>query len=166
MEKVLNEYMGNSDMTDSFVTQMFNDDITPTASAKDLKQWMSNPEEYQKELENLAIYYYITNSSVFQLYDLAEVLPTLNYKMIVEDSDDNYEANKTSIKKALKKAKHKQLTRDLITQTIASGTLCGMWIGGKKNPYLFVFNDLEYVFPAYIKNGEWVLWLDYLGLTK
>ena len=33
-------------------------------------------------------------------------------------------------------------------------------LGSKASPYLFVFNDLEYVFPAYIKNGEWVLWFD------
>ena len=166
MGKTLNEYMGNTNITDSFTTQMFNEGITSTVNVKDLKQWLSNPEEHQKELENLAMYYYITNSSVFQLYDLAEVLPTLNYKTLVEDKDADYEANRTSIKKALKKTKHKQLTRDLITQTIASGTLCGMWIGGKKNPYLFVFNDLEYVFPAYIKNGEWVLWLDLSWLDK
>lgn len=166
MEKVLNEYVGNSNITDSFVTQMFSEGITPTVNIKDLKQWLSSPEEYQKELENLATYYYITNSSVFQLYDLAEVLPTLNYKTLVEDKDNDYEANKILIKKVLKKTKHKQLTRDLVTQTIASGTLCGMWIGGKKNPYLFVFNDLEYVFPAYIKNGEWVLWLDLSWFDK
>lgn len=166
MEKALNEYMGNSDITDSFITQMFSDGITPTINAKDLKQWLSSPEEYQKELENLATYYYITNSSVFQLYDLAEVLPSLSYKIITEEKDNNYETNKALIKKSLKKVKHKQLTRDLITQTIASGTLCGMWIGGKKNPYLFVFNDLNYVFPAYIKNGEWVLWLDLSWFDK
>lgn len=166
MEKALNEYMQNSDVTDSFITQIFNEGISPTVDIKNLKNWLANPEEHQQELENLATYYYITNSSVFQLYDLAEVLPTLNYKTVVDEKDNDYESNKITIKKALKKVKHKQLTRDLITQTIASGTLCGMWIGGKKNPYLFVFNDLEYVFPAYIKNGEWVLWLDLSWFDK
>lgn len=166
MEKALNEYMKNSDVTDSFITQIFNEGITPTVDIKNLKNWLASPEEHQQELENLATYYYITNSSVFQLYDLAEVLPTLNYKTVVEEKDNDYESNKMAIKKVLKKVKHKQLTRDLITQTIASGTLCGMWIGGKKNPYLFVFNDLEYVFPAYIKNGEWVLWLDLSWFDK
>lgn len=166
MEKALNEYMKNSEITDSFVTQIFNEGISPTVDIKNLKNWLANPEENQQELENLATYYYITNSSVFQLYDLAEVLPTLNYKTIVDEKDSDYDANNIAIKKVLKKVKHKQLTRDLITQTIASGTLCGMWIGGKKNPYLFVFNDLEYVFPAYIKNGEWVLWLDLSWLDK
>lgn len=169
MEKVVNEYAGNTDVAEGFITQIFNDGITPTVDAKDLKKWLSNPDEFQGELESLATYYYITNSSVFQLYDMAEVLPTLNYKITTEDKNDDYDTNQKLIKKTLKQTKHKQLTRDLITQTVASGTLCGMWIGGKKNPYLFVFNDLEYVFPAYIKNNEWVLWLDlswFNGMTE
>ena len=88
------------------------------------------------------------------------MLPSLKYKITVETKDDKFPDNQAELKKIFKKVKHKQLTRDLITQTIAAGTLCGMWVGNKRNPYLFVFNDLEYVFPAYIKNGEWVLWLD------
>ena len=169
IQKSLNEYMGNNNFADSFTTPIFNDGIMPTVKAEDLQKWMSNPEEYKKELEDLAAYYYITNSSIFQLYDLAEVLPTLNYKIDNDGVDNQPEESIPLIKKTMKKAKHKQLTRDIITQTIASGTLCGMWIGGKKNPYLFVFNELEYVFPAYIKNGEWVLWLDlswFDGMTE
>lgn len=166
IQLALNAYMNANGGADGFTTQRFNDGITKTVDIKQLKEWLANPEEYQKELENLATYYYITNSSVFQLYDLAEVLPTLNYKIIVEEKNDKYEDNKLEIKKLLKKTKHKQLTRDLITQTVASGTLCGIWVGNKKKPYLFVFNDLEYVFPAYIKDGEWVLWLDLSWFDK
>lgn len=160
IEKSLNEYMGSSNFADSFTTPIFNDGIMPTVKSEDLQSWLSNPEEFKSELEDLATYYYITNSSIFQLYDLAEVLPSLNYKIDNYGVNNNPEKNNLLIKNTMRKAKHKQLTRDIITQTIASGTLCGMWIGGKKNPYLFVFNELEYVFPAYIKNGEWVLWLD------
>lgn len=160
VQKAFNEYMQNTEITEGFIAQIFNDGIIKTVDLKDVKDWLSNPEEYQKELERLATYYYISNSSVFQLYDLAEVLPTLNYKITAEEMDKSYKDNKILIKKLMKKVKHKQLSRDLITQTIATGTLCGIWVGKKTNPYFFVFNDLEYVFPAYIKNGEWVLWLD------
>lgn len=160
VQKVLNEYMQKNELAEGFTTKIFSDGINQTVDSKEVKKWLSSPEEYQKEIEGLAAYYYITNPSVFQLYDLAEILPTLNYKILTEEIDTTYEQNKNAIKKLMKKVKHKQLTRDLITQTIAAGTLCGIWVGKKNNPYFFVFNDLEYVFPAYIKNGEWVLWLD------
>ena len=68
---------------------------------------------------------------MFQLYDLAEVLPTLNYKIISEDieSEDIHTKNTSLIKRAMKKTKHKQLSRDILTQTITAGTLCGIWVG-------------------------------------
>lgn len=167
IQLALNAHMSNTEFISGFTTQIFNDGMTKGIDAKELQEWLSNPEEYQKELENLAVYYYITNSSVFQLYDMAETLPTLNYKITVEEKNDKYEENKLEIKKLMKRVKHKQLTRDLITQTIAAGTLCGIWVGNKKKPHLFVFNDLEYVFPAYIGNdGEWVLWLDLSWFDK
>lgn len=161
MEKITNAYIeNNNELTGSFQTGMFSDGILKTVDEKQLQQWFANPEEFQQELENLSLYYYISNSSVFQLYDLATILPNLNYKITVEQKDNLYEDNKLGIKMVLKKVKHKQLTRDLTSQTIAAGTLCGLWVGNKKNPYLYVFNDLEYVFPAYIQQGKWVIWVD------
>lgn len=160
IKKAVNEYVVEHSISEGFVSDIFSDGISSSIDVKDVKEWLGSPEEYQQELENLATYYYITNASVFQLYDMAEVLPTLNYKVSIEDIQGDYEGNVINIKRMLRKVKHRQLTRDLITQTIASGTLCGMWVGKKNNPYFFVFNDLEYVFPAYIKNNEWVLWLD------
>lgn len=161
MEKVINAYVeNNSGYAESFHTNLFSDGIVKTIDEKQLQEWFANPEEYQKELENLSLYYYISNSSVFQLYDLATILPNLNYKITNEEKDDSYEENKLNIKKVLKKVKHKQLTRDLVSQTVAAGTLCGLWVGNKRNPYLYVFNDLEYVFPAYMQQGKWVNWVD------
>lgn len=161
MEKSVNAYLeANNGFIGSFDTNLFSDGITKTIDENKLQEWFANPENFQNELEKLSVYYYIANSSVFQLYDLAVILPTLNYKITVEDKDDDYEDNKSKAKLSLKRVRHKQLTRDLISQTITSGTLCGLWVGTKRKPYLYVFDDLEYVFPAYRQNGEWVIWVD------
>ena len=156
----INEYIQSDEFSDSFVAEIFDNDILRGVDSQKVKDWLSSPEEYQQELEHLSLYYYITNSAIFQLYDMAEVLPTLKYRIRTIEKDEKYEDNNLLIKRLLKKVKHKQLTRDLITQTAVSGTTCGIWVGNKKNPYLFIFNDLEYVFPAYIKDGDWALWLD------
>ena len=60
------------------------------------------------------------------------------------------------INKALHKIKHKRLTRDLLKQTAASGTLVGIWLGDKNNIYPYVFDDVRMAFPAYRKmvNGN------------
>lgn len=161
--KLLNEYVeNNSSDIEGFLTDRFSDGVYKTVSEETVKNWLSSPDQYQKELENLSIYYYLSNPGIFQLYDLAVVLPNLNYKLNSFDLDetDDYLENKKLCKKSLKLVKHKQLTRDLISQTTSAGTLCGLWVGTRSKPYLYVFNDLEYVFPAYRKNGEWAVWLD------
>jgi hypothetical protein len=38
--------------------------------------------------------------------------------------------------------------------------MCAIWVGAKKKPFLYVFDDLKYVFPAYIKDNSWVIWVD------
>ena len=35
-----------------------------------------------------------------------------------------------------------------------------MWLGDKKNPYLYIFNNLKYVFPAYRRGGDWICQVD------
>jgi hypothetical protein len=145
----------------AFTSKMFSDGIIQEVKAEDLKKYMSNPDVYHKELEKIATYYYISNGDVFQLFDLAKVLPTLNYKIEVDEKTKTFEANLSTCNKVLTNTvKHKSLTRDLISQVITSGTLIGLWLGDKKKPYLYVFDDLEFVFPAYRKQGEWVAWID------
>lgn len=160
---IVAEYLNNDSLdTSSFLTEKFNDGITPIIDEETVTNWLANPETNIKEIENILTFYYMSNPDVFQLYDMANILPTLNYKLQTYGKKDakKYETNMQICKKALKITKHKQLTRDLVTQTTASGTLCGIWVGTKKNPYLFIFNDLEYVFPAYRQNGNWAIWLD------
>jgi hypothetical protein len=161
MEKVLNEYVKNDNfVSSSFQSNIFNDGITKTAEEKDIKMWLANPENYLEYIEKLSTYYYISNPSTFQLYDMTKVLPTLNYKILKTEDSSTDEKNTLAVKSTMKYVKYKSLVRDSISQLITSGTLCGLWVGSKKKPFLYIFDDLKYVFPAYIKENSWMLWLD------
>ena len=69
------------------------------------------------------------------------------------------------IRKVIKDINHKELTRDLLSQVVTSGTVVGLWVGrenqkSKDTPYLIVFDNLEYFFPARRINGKWTVWCD------
>lgn len=151
---------------EGFVTKMYSDGILTEVSMQQLQQYLANPDNYIKELENIANYYYITSGEVFQLFDLTRVLPTLNHKIVVYDKGKSYEKNLTTCNKLLNKVRHKQLTRDLISQLISVGTLTGIWIGDKKKPYLYIFDRVDKAFPAYMLNGEWVIQVDLSWLKE
>ncbi|XZN14385.1 hypothetical protein ACSW9O_16100 (plasmid) [Clostridium perfringens] len=140
--------------------QIFNQGILKDFDAKQIQKWFSNPEEYKEELEKLAMYHYVSNGEVFQLFDLLRTLPTLEYKINCLEKDENYDKNCLKCKKTMKFINHKELTRDILTQLSISGTLTGIWVGKTNNPYLMIFDNLEYFFPAYRKNGQWVVWCD------
>lgn len=146
--------------TDSFLATTFGQGIISEVDEETLKKYFSNPDKYHKELEKLAQYYYMANGEIFQLFNFAKILPTLNHKITTIDKSNKYENNLLKCKKALKQVKHKTLTRDLITQTITCGTLTGIWLGDKNKLYPFIFDEIEYAFPAYRKNGDWVVWID------
>jgi len=146
--------------SDGFIAKLFSDGIVNEVQAETLKKWFSNPDSFQKELEKVAEYYYISNGEIFQLFDLARTLPTLNYKLDAFDKSKSYEKNATSVNKVLHRIRHKTLTRDIITQTITAGTLCGIWLGDKSNAYFYIFDDLNYIFPSHMKNGQWIVTVD------
>jgi hypothetical protein len=161
VQKQSNNYQDYiQDIVEGFVSKMFQDGIVKEVKAEDMVKYFANPDQYHEELEKSVQYYYISNGDVFQQFDLAKVLPTLNYKIDVIEKAKSYEKNIAACNRILKKVKHRTLTRDIISQEITAGTLIGMWLGDKKNPYFYIFDDLEHVFPAYRKNGEWVAWFD------
>ncbi|HSH36200.1 hypothetical protein, partial [Schnuerera sp.] len=64
-----------------------------------------------------------------------------------------------------KKIRHKELTRDLAVQLASKGTLLGTWLGNKKYPYFYTFDNLKYIYPYGRYNGRMVgiidlKWLD------
>lgn len=159
--KKLNEAYGYQNiLSEGFTTDTFHRGIVEEYTPEQLIKFFSNPQRYNKELETVAEYYYTTNGDIFQQFDLAKVLPSLNYKIQSMEKTANYENHCNIINFAMKQINHKEITRDLITQLISSGTVCGMWLGNKKNPYLYIFDNLEYIFPAYRKNGKWCVWVD------
>jgi hypothetical protein len=161
-QKMLNDYQDYaSTYASGFITQLFSKGIINEVDAETLKEYYANPDTYQKEIEKLAQYYYISSAEVHQLFELIESLPTLNFKIESHDKSKTNEKHVSIINKIMHKIKHKRLTRDLLKQNAASGTLVGIWLGNKSNPYSYIFDEVKYVFPAFRKNGEWQCVLDF-----
>lgn len=149
------------DFTEGYIMESMNTGEFTTITQKTLEEWLSSPDTYYKEISNLMTYMYITDGSIYQLYTLIQVLPSLNYKVKVFDTTVNgYEKNLAMCNKILSKVKYKPLTRDLLSQECVNGWVVCMWLGNKKQPYLYIFDNQDYVFPAFRRNGEWVCKVD------
>lgn len=160
-QRILSDYKHQSSVfAEGYVTNLFSNGIINEVDAETLKEYYANPDQYSKEIEDLAQYYYISSGEVHQLFELIEALPTLNYRL------DSLEKTKRDdkfigiINKALHKNKHKRLTRDLLKQVATSGTLVGIWLGDRKKPYPLIFDDPNFVSPKVRKYGEWLCTLD------
>ncbi|WP_025912069.1 hypothetical protein [Priestia flexa] len=143
-----------------FVAQLFSDGIIDEVQSDQLKKYFANPDEFREEIANIAEYYHISNGDVFQLFNTVRVLPTLNYKLDSYDKNKSYGKYISLINKTLHKVRHKSLTRDIISQTISSGTLCGIWVGNKNNPYFYIFDNTKIALPSHREQGQWVVKFD------
>lgn len=159
-DEVLNVFV------EGFVMDLYNSDIIKRISNTTLQTWFSNPDMYMGNITSLLTYYYIINGNIFQLYDLIFTLPDLNYRITVLEKDKQSEKDLKLIKYILdKKIRHKELTRDLAVQLASKGTVIGTWLGSKKDPYFYTFDDLNYIYPYGRYNGKMVgvidlKWLD------
>lgn len=156
LEKVHNSYSDViDDFVDGFVLEMAQN--VKTISLDTLQKWFSNPDSYMEEINDLLTYYYIIDGNISQLYDLIFALPELNYTIKCYGDMSTYQDDVSKIKSIIEnKIHHKQLTRNLLVQLAHSGTVIGMWLGNKKEPYFNVFNNLEYVFPYGRYKGKMV----------
>lgn len=150
---------------DDYITGYISDTIAQgsfsTITLENLTKYLASPDKYYKEISNIIKYEYISNGDIYQLHTLLTSLPTLNYKLISYDnSKKGHEKNQAQCYSILSKARYKQLTRELISQLCAEGTVVCMWLGDKKNTFLYIFNNLQYVFPAYRRNGDWICMVD------
>ncbi|MED2945358.1 hypothetical protein P4284_23885 [Bacillus swezeyi] len=160
-KKLLNDYSTYvSTFASGFVSNLFSQGIISEVDAKQLKEYFSDPDEFQEEIEDLAQYFYISTAEIHQLFELIEALPTLNYKIDSFTKSKSSDKHISLLNKSLHRVKHKRLTRDLLKQTAAAGTLVGIWLGDDKSPYPFVFDSVKYVFPAFRRNGDWVCLID------
>lgn len=150
-----------------FRTRMFRQGMTKDLDSKEIEKYLKNPQKNKNQLNQLSKWFYVSNGDVFQLYDLARVLSTLDYTIsCIDKNDKKYEDNLKKISKNLRIVRHKEVTRDIISQLISTGTVCGVWLGEKDNIYPFIFDNLEYIFPAYRENGKWKVWFDLAYLDK
>lgn len=148
-----------------FSTEMFMNGVLKDIDEKTLQKYMANPEQYKEKLQKYAMYQYISNGDIFQLFDLTRVLPNLNVRIKTLKGGQVTEKHSYVVRKALKEINHKELTRDLVSQLISSGTVVGIWVGKEQQksndtPYLMIFDDLEHFFPARRVNGKWTVWCD------
>lgn len=160
-QRMVNDYQDYvATYVNGFVSNLFSNDIVNEVEAETIKKYFSSPDKFQKEIEDLAQYFYISTAEVHQMYELIESLPTLNYKIDSFDKSKTNDRYISTLNKILHKVKHKRLTRDLMKQTTVSGSLVGIWLGDKNKPYPYIFDDLKYIFPSSRKNGEWVCVVD------
>ena len=65
----------------SFTTDVYQTGLIKDLDEKTLQKYMTNPEQYKEELQKYAMYQYISNGDIYQLFDLIRILPNLNYKI-------------------------------------------------------------------------------------
>lgn len=149
----------------SFQTSLFHQGIEKDVPEEQLRKWMANPETYKYKLSQYMMYQYISNGDIYQLYELMRIMPNLNYRIKTLKVNEKNDKHTLTCRRALKELNHKELTRDIISQTISTGTLVGLWVGKESSkdnstPYLMIFDDLEFFFPARRINGKWTVWCD------
>lgn len=162
LEKIYNSYDEVLDaFVEGFVMDLYSNDIIKVVDLDVLQTWFSNPDEYMSNITTLLTYYYIVDGNIFQLYDLLSSLPSLDYKITPLVKDKYYEEDLITIKRYLeRKVRHKELTRDLLAQLASKGTVIGTWLGNKEEPYFYVFEDLQYVYPYGRAKGKMVAVID------
>ena len=107
-----------SNMT--FKSDIFFQGIEKDVPEEVLRKWMRNPETYKTQLSKYAMYQFITNGDIFQLFDLIRIMPSLNYRIKTLKANTRNEKYSLECRRALKEINHKELTRDILTQTISS----------------------------------------------
>lgn len=137
-------------------------EFTTSYTDSEIRDMLANPEDNLEEISDLIYYNYISGGTIYQLYTVFKSLPSLNYKIgAFDNSTKKYEESISTVNKMLHKVRYREVTRDIIGQSALDGGVVCMWCGAKSNLFLYVFDSLEYVFPKYRLNGEWVCVIDF-----
>lgn len=155
----------------NYSSDIANNGLLKDVSLEDLQRYLSNPILNNKNLQKYAMYQYITEGDVFELFDLTRVLPNLNYNIKSFKPIKSDEKRILDSRKCISELNHKELTRDIVSQLISCGTVCGLIVGrneqkSKDNPYVVLFNDLECFFPGRRVGGKWTVWCDLSYFTN
>ena len=101
-----------SDFTTGWISDSAGSGAFATISDDDLEKWLSNPNSHYAEIINLMKYLSITDSNIYQLYQILTSLPTLNYKIHTINVDKKTkDKDITLINNSLLKVRYKQLSR-------------------------------------------------------
>lgn len=153
-----------SDITGDFIEGGVtkSNEFTTSYTDSEIQDMLANPEDNLEEISDLLYYNYISGGTIYQLYTVYKSLPSLNYTIgAFDNSTKKYEESISTVNKMLHKVRYKEVTRDIIGQSALDGGVVCMWCGAKSNLFLYVFDSLEYVFPKYRLNGEWVCVIDF-----
>jgi hypothetical protein len=130
---------------------------TNNVKVADLYKWLTNPVAYNKQLRNLALYWYGEKGLVTETLELYKTLPNLNSTLQCTDIEDkNYDKLNSQIKNLNYDLSKKSVIRDIVFHTALEGTCIG-YINNKK--YIQML-DLDYYYPARMKNGRWEVDVD------
>lgn len=173
MQKYINElelsHNTASEVYDTFVSGFVINEVSNIKTLKSsmLQTWFSNIDDYLSDVKSLLTYYYIANPDVFQMYTLMMCLPSLDYKIIAYKKNKSYDNDVALIKRILdKEIDYRNITRSMIIQLIHEGTLIASILGNSKNPYIHIFDDLDYCFPYGKYRGKMRAVIDLQMLDK
>ena len=155
VDNTYDDYM--ADFTMGWISESNRSSAFATISDDDINKWLSNPNSHYAEIINLMKYLAISDSNIYQLYQILTSLPTLNYKVhTINVEKKTKDKDITLINNSLLKVRYKQISRELLMQGNVEGSVVCMWLGSKNDLYLHIFSNLKYVFPAFRRKGEWV----------
>ena len=163
-ENMAKAFASYSDLTGDFIEGGVtkSTEFTTSYTDSEIQEMLANPEDNLQDISDLLYYNYISGGIIYQLYTVYKSLPNLNYKIgAFDNSTKKYEESISEVNKMLHKVRYKEVTRDIIGQSALDGGVVCMWCGAKSNLFLYVFDSLEYVFPKYRLNGEWVCVIDF-----
>ena len=173
MQKYINELELSlntaSEVYDTFVSGFVINEVSniKTLKSSTLQTWFSNIDDYLGEVKSLLTYYYIANPDVFQMYSLMMSLPSLDYKIVTYKKNKSYDNDVATLRRVLEKEiDYRNITRSMIIQLIHEGTLIASILGNSKNPYIHIFDDLDYCFPYGKYRGKMRAVIDLQMLDK
>lgn len=158
-----------SEVYDTFVSGFIVNEVSNVKSLKSatLQNWFSNVDDYLDEIRSLLTYYYIANPDIFQLYSLMTSIPSLDYRIVAYKKNKSYDNDIAALRKVLEKeVDFKNLTRSLIVQLIHEGTIIASILGNSKQPYIHIYDDLNYCFPYGKYKGKMRAVIDLQMLDK
>lgn len=140
----------------------YGDVVYRHASIEEVYKWQNNPVRYNKELRDLAMYYYGQKGIVMQTINMLKNLHNLNSNLKVSDPNHpNIEEDMAKVREFDKFINKKTIIRDILFDTFNLGT-CIYY--NHNNKWIQTL-DLDLYLPKRLINGRWEVEIDMIKLT-